>query len=66
MSYPNRWHPKGLREHLAQQSTFAPDAETLAAIQQLVAVLDRHRPLGPNGKHGGLHTLTCGCEGTLR
>ncbi len=31
-------------------------------IQQLIDEIDRHRPLAPNGKHGNLHTATCGCE----
>lgn len=28
----------------------------------LIAEIDKHRPLGPDGKHGNLHTATCGCE----
>lgn len=31
-------------------------------LQALVAQLDVHRPLGPDGKHGDRHTATCGCE----
>lgn len=31
-------------------------------LQFLVAECDRHRPLGPDGKHGNRHTETCGCE----
>lgn len=31
-------------------------------IQVLINECDRHRPLGPNGKHGTRHTATCGCE----
>ena len=31
-------------------------------IGEVIAEIDRHRPLGPNGKHGNLHTDTCGCE----
>lgn len=34
----------------------------LARIERLIAEIDRHRPLGPDGKHGELHTPTCGCE----
>lgn len=34
-------------------------AETL---QRLIDDIDRQRPLGPDGKHGNRHTLTCGCE----
>lgn len=28
----------------------------------LIHEIDNHRPLGSNGKHGTLHTRTCGCE----
>lgn len=31
-------------------------------IQLLIDEIDRHRPLDSNGKHGNLHTSTCGCE----
>lgn len=31
-------------------------------LQRLINECDRHRPLGVNGKHGNLHTDTCGCE----
>lgn len=31
-------------------------------LQQLINECDRHRPLGPDGKHGGRHTPTCGCS----
>lgn len=31
-------------------------------IQRMINDIDRQRPLGPNGKHGDRHTLTCGCE----
>lgn len=30
----------------------------------LIREIDKHRPLGSNGKHGNLHTSTCGCEDT--
>lgn len=56
------WRPKTLREKLCQQEWSAPDDETRAAIVRLIATLDRHRPLGSDGKHGDLHTATCGCE----
>jgi hypothetical protein len=36
--------------------------EHVARLQRLIAECDRHRPLGPDGKHGGRHTPTCGCE----
>ena len=56
------WRPKTLREKLCQQEWSAPDDETREAIARLIATLDRHRPLGSDGKHGDLHTATCGCE----
>ena len=31
-------------------------------LQRLIDECDRHRPLGPDGKHGNRHTATCGCE----
>jgi hypothetical protein len=58
----NRWAPKGMREHLCHQQTFAPDAVTRAAFDDLIAVLDGHRPIGADGKHGEMHTDTCGCD----
>lgn len=37
-------------------------AHRTAYIQQLIDELDRHRPTGRGGKHGSLHTPTCGCS----
>lgn len=31
-------------------------------LQRLINECDRHRPLGPDGKHGQRHTATCGCK----
>jgi hypothetical protein len=31
-------------------------------IGRIINEIDRQRPLGPDGKHGELHTETCGCE----
>lgn len=31
-------------------------------IGRLISEIDRQRPLGPDGKHGDLHTPSCGCE----
>lgn len=31
-------------------------------VGSLIDEIDKHRPLGSNGKHGKLHTATCGCE----
>lgn len=37
--------------------------EYVARIGRLIDICDRHRPLGPNGKHRTAHcTPTCGCE----
>jgi hypothetical protein len=34
----------------------------VARIGELIAEIDKHRPLGPDGKHRDRHTATCGCE----
>lgn len=34
----------------------------LKTLQSLIFDIDVSRPLGPDGKHGDLHTHTCGCE----
>jgi hypothetical protein len=60
--FDHEWSPKALREKLCTQQTFAPDARTRNAIQSLIDVLDVHRPIGSDGKHGSRHTPTCGCE----
>lgn len=31
-------------------------------LSRLIREIDVHRPLDNAGKHGDLHTLTCGCE----
>jgi hypothetical protein len=36
--------------------------EHIERLQRLIDECDRHRPLGPDGKHGDRHTDTCGCE----
>lgn len=36
--------------------------EHMDRLQLLIDECDRHRPLGPDGKHGDRHTPTCGCE----
>lgn len=63
--------PKMLRETLCvAQSAVAANAswyvsrgrEHIDRLQRLIDECDRHRPLGPDGKHGDLHTPTCGCE----
>ena len=59
---PDHWAPKYLREVLCTQQTHAPNQFTSDLIGRLVMDLDKHRPLGTDGKHGDLHTDTCGCE----
>ena len=62
--------PKMLRETLcvAQSAVcivFAEEPrlrEHVDRLQRLIDECDRHRPLGPDGKHGDLHTETCGCD----
>ncbi|NKS12565.1 hypothetical protein GS580_16635 [Rhodococcus hoagii] len=61
-NYPQQWCPKILTEYLCAQQTFAPDDFTRGEIQRLINVLHLHRPTGSDGKHGRLHTPTCGCE----
>lgn len=36
--------------------------EHIDRLGRLIAECDRHRPLGSGGKHGNLHTPTCGCK----
>ena len=38
--------------------------EHIARLQRLIDECDRHRPIGPDGKHGYGErcTATCGCE----
>ena len=36
--------------------------EHIDRIQRMTDEIDRQRPLGVDGKHGNLHTPTCGCE----
>lgn len=31
-------------------------------FSDLIRQIDKHRPLGPDGKHGDRHTKHCGCE----
>ena len=38
------------------------NAHDVTRLQLLIDEIDRHRPLGPDGKHGDLHTPTCGCK----
>lgn len=62
---------KMLRETLCMAQTALQTSPTTIAqghtashvvrLGRLIAEIDRHRPLAPDGKHGDLHTPTCGC-----
>lgn len=62
--------PKMLRETLCVAQTRIGNSdldgdrkqEHMDRLQRLADECDRHRPLGPDGKHRDLHTPTCGCE----
>lgn len=54
---------KTLREKLCAAqvgSDWPPDVKML--VTTLIDRIDLHRPIGPDGKHGSMHTRTCGCE----
>jgi len=62
--------PKMAREHfaviqtiVAQEDIFQQNVPAQNMISNVLEQLDAHRPLGIDGKHGDLHTDTCGCEG---
>jgi hypothetical protein len=58
---------KGLREilclaqYVGDQTPGINHSLYSRRIQDIINELDKHRPLGPDGKHGTLHTPTCGC-----
>ena len=55
-----------LAEHALHQAgksgASRPSPSDFARIASIIADIDRQRPLAANGKHGNLHTATCGCE----
>lgn len=59
---------KGLREilclaqHVGNQTDGINHSLYNRRIQEIIDELDKHRPLGPDCKHGDLHTSTCGCK----
>lgn len=60
---------KGLRETLARMSSYAglfpvDMSSDYHRLNKLINEIDRHRPLGSDGKHGNNHTPSCGCEDT--
>lgn len=53
---------KMARETLCRAQTNADTLGEKNQIWELIAVIDKLRPLGPDGKHGDRHTPYCGCE----
>jgi hypothetical protein len=53
---------KSLRESLCRHESDDLPEHVVWLLGQLINEIDRHRPLGSDGKHGDLHTATCGCE----
>ena len=59
--------PKALKETLAVAGAWLALSddprkfEHILRLGRLIAECDRHRPIGPDGKHGNRHTPTCGC-----
>lgn len=53
---------KALREALARAQSGRLTPEDSDRLTGVIAEIDRNRPLGPDGKHGDLHTPTCGCD----
>ena len=49
-------------EHLVLASGDPRAREHADRLERLIDDCDRQRPLGTDGKHGDLHTPTCGCE----
>lgn len=66
MSFEDRFTPKALHEAFCYAQTYLPDTDQgkyfRFVLQDLLNELERQRPLGPDGKHGNLHTESCGCE----
>jgi len=60
--------PKMLRETLCIAQTYvglsedSRKREHIERLQRLIDECDRHRPVDNSGKHGDLHTSTCGCD----
>lgn len=62
--------PKMLRETLCAAQSLIGNSnlnadrrtEHVNRLQRLIVECDRHRPVGPDGKHGDRHTPTCGCD----
>lgn len=54
---------KALREDLCRRQVQDDlPGDVSSGVDVLIQMIDRHRPLGPDGTHGDRHTDTCGCE----
>lgn len=61
---------KSLRETLCVAQAYVGNSDLneslrrrhLDVLGRLIGECDRMRPLGPDGKHGDLHTPLCGCQ----
>lgn len=53
---------KTLSEALRIAATRTGNASHRRLLNHLIEQLETHRPVGRDGKHGSLHTRTCGCE----
>lgn len=66
MQYHIDYTPKSLHEAFCYSQTHLPDTPQgnhfRSVLQDLINEMQIHRPLGSNGKHGNLHTQTCGCD----
>lgn len=49
-------------QNLTNRSKITDYQKISERLQHLINEIDKHRPLGSDGKHGNLHTPTCGCE----
>lgn len=49
-------------EHAVWRTEGSRREEHANRIGRILKEIERQRPLGSNGKHGKLHTPTCGCE----
>ncbi len=53
---------KMLAEDLMRRECEPMPEDVRSAIDDLLRLVEHHRPLGTNGKHRDHHTLTCGCD----
>lgn len=53
---------KSLRESLCKHYVQDLPPDVKHTMNFLISRIDQHRPVGSDGKHGNLHTSTCGCE----